>query len=63
VFLTALLENAPESHGAYEDPTVRSRAGFFLGLAGRGIVSGVALATGLAVVGVGWLAGAGRSRS
>lgn len=61
VYLTALLENAPETHGAYETPGVGSRIGFFLGLAGRGIASAIALATGLALVGVGLLAGAGRS--
>jgi hypothetical protein len=63
VFLTALLENAPGAHEAYETPGVGSRVGFFIGLAGRGIASGIALVTGLALVGVGLLAGAGRSGS
>ena len=60
VYLTAILENAPESAAAYEVPTATSRASFFAGLAGRGVVSGLALLLGLAVVGLGLIAGVGR---
>ena len=60
VFLTALFENAPGTHSEYEAPVVRSGTGFFLGLAGRGIVSGAALLAGLILVTVAMTGGAGR---
>ncbi|MDX1394436.1 MAG: hypothetical protein R3195_08595 [Gemmatimonadota bacterium] len=60
VYLTAILENAPEAAPVYEVPTARSRTAFFTGLAGRGVVSGVALLLGLVVVGLGLIAGVGR---
>ena len=63
VFLTALLENAPEEHGAYELPNVRSKAGFFLGLAGRALVSGSALVAGLVLVAAEMASGTGRTRA
>ncbi|MFV1986743.1 MAG: hypothetical protein ACC682_05660 [Gemmatimonadota bacterium] len=60
VFLTAVLENAPDSFERYEIPGVRSRAGFFIGLAARGLLSGFALAFGLLVTAAAYLVGVGR---
>lgn len=61
IFLTALLENAPATWERYETPSVRSRARFFVGLAGRGVVSVVALLLGLVVTAAAYAAGGGRS--
>jgi hypothetical protein len=60
VFLTAVLENAPGSFEKYEIPEVRSRWGFFVGLAGRGVVSGMALVAGLIAAGIAYAGGGGR---
>ena len=60
VFLTAILESTPETAASYEEPTVASAAAFYAGLAGRGAVSGAALALGLVAAGLGLIAGAGR---
>lgn len=59
VFLTAILENAPETWERYETPSVRSPAAFYAGLAWRGLVIASALATGLVVVGLSYAAGIG----
>lgn len=61
IFLTALLESAPATWERYETPSVRSRAAFFLGLIGRGLVSGLALLWGLVVLLSACATGAGRS--
>lgn len=60
VFLTAVLENSPDSFERYEAPDVRSRTGFFAGLVGRGLVSGLALVVGLLVAGATYAGGGGR---
>jgi len=60
VFLTAVLENAPETFERYEAPDTGSPVRFFVGLAGRGIVSALALIVGLFFVGLARLAGVGR---
>lgn len=60
VFLTAILENSPDSFERYEAPDVGSRVGFFMGLAGRGVVSGLALVLGVAVAGLAYVLGGRR---
>jgi len=59
VLLVAILECAPGSAERFEAPDHGSPAGFFLALAGRGLVSVAALALGLAVVAVARLGGVG----
>jgi len=61
IFLTAVLENAPATWERYETPSVRSRTGFFVGLAGRCVVSVAALVLGLIVIAAAYAVGGGRS--
>ena len=61
VLLTALLENAPETYERYEAPDAGPFA-FFVGLAGRGAVSAVALLFGLFATAAGLALGMGRAR-
>lgn len=63
VFLAAVLENAPDTWERFETPAARSIPGFAVGLAGRGVVSALALGFGLVVAGLGLLLGVGRSAS
>jgi hypothetical protein len=60
VFLTAVLENSPDSYERYDAPDARSRAAFFVGLAVHGLVSVLALIFGVLVMVAAYVGGVAR---